>query len=136
MEDKNRNKIAKNTLFMYSRMLFLLFIGLFTVRVVLSNLGVEDYGIYNLIAGVVVLFQFIANSSSAATSRFLNYALGENDIEKAKTIYSCSFVIHIFIAILVFILSEIVGLWLINNYLVIPSNRLKTTNYIFHFLCY
>lgn len=133
MEDKNRNKIAKNTLFMYSRMLFLLFIGLFTVRVVLSNLGVEDYGIYNLIAGVVVLFQFIANSSSAATSRFLNYALGENDIEKAKTIYSCSFVIHIFIAILVFILSEIVGLWLINNYLVIPSNRLKTTNYIFHF---
>lgn len=133
MKNNKSKKIAKNTLFMYFRMLFLLFISLFTVRIVLKNLGVEDYGIYNLIAGVVVLFNFISNSSSASTSRYLNYALGEKNLTKAKSIYSCSFIIHFFIALLVVILLETIGLWLLNNYLVIPKERLTIANYVFQF---
>lgn len=130
--ENNSKRIAKNTLFMYFRMLFLLFISLFSVRVVLANLGVEDYGIYNLVASVVVLFNFILNSSSAATSRYLNYALGENDLNRANSIYNCSFIIHLIIVFIVVILLESVGLWLLNNYLVIPSNRMFAANCVFH----
>ncbi|MDY5122289.1 MAG: hypothetical protein SPE59_00625 [Treponema sp.] len=132
MEENRNKRIAKNTLFMYFRMLFLMFVSLFTVRIVLKNLGVEDYGIYNLIAGVVVLFNFIANSSSAATSRYLNFALGENDYEKANRVYSSSVVIHFVVAVLIVLLSETVGLWLVNHYLVIPQERIVATNYVFH----
>ena len=130
--ENNSKRIAKNTLFMYFRMLFLLFISLFTVRVVLANLGVEDYGIYNLVASVVVLFNFILNSSSAATSRYLNYALGENDLSRANSIYNCSFIIHFAIVFIVVILLDSVCLWLLNNYLVIPSNRMFAANCVFH----
>lgn len=134
MFEENRNKrLAKNTLFMYLRMLFLTFVSLFTVRINLKNLGVENYGIYNLIAGVVVLFNFIANSSSAATSRYLNFALGENDKEKANRVYTSSVIIHFAVALLILILSETVGLWMVNNYLVIPSDRLRAANFVFQF---
>ena len=132
MEENRNKRIAKNTLFMYFRMLFLMFVSLFTVRIVLKNLGVEDYGIYNLIAGVVVLFNFIVNSSSAATYRYLNFALGENDYEKANRVYSSSVVIHFVVAVLIVLLSETVGLWLVNHYLVIPQERIVATNYVFH----
>nr|MCR4899770.1 hypothetical protein [Treponema sp.] len=85
MEEINRNKrIAKNTAFMYIRMLVLMLISLYTVRVVLKYLGVEDYGIYNLIGGIVGLFAFISNSSGAATQRFLNFAMGKEDSTEVK----------------------------------------------------
>lgn len=134
MEDLTRSKkISINTLYMYCRMLFLTFISLFTVRIVMKNLGVEDYGIYNLIAGVVVLFNFIASSSSAATSRYLNYALGKNDKEKANRVYSSSVIIHITVGLIIFVLSETIGLWLLKYYLVIPSERIPTANLVFQF---
>lgn len=132
MIEQNRNKrIAKNTLFMYLRMTVLMLISLYTVRIVLKNLGIEDYGIYNLIGGIVVLFSFISNSSAAATQRFLNFALGENDSEKVKKIYSQSIILHIFISLIFFILSEVVGLWAVNYYLNIPESRIFAANWVF-----
>ena len=133
MSVNNNKRIAKNTVYLYIRMIFLMFISLFTVRVTLKNLGVEDYGIFNLIAGIVVLFNFIANSSSAATSRFLNFALGENDQIKARKVYSSSVVIHLLVGLIILILSETIGLYLVNNYLVIPEERLFAANVIFQF---
>ncbi len=134
MEDKNRNKrIAKNTAFMYIRMLVLMLISLYSVRIVLKYLGVEDYGIYNLIGGVVVLFSFISNSSGAATQRFLNFAMGKNDVSEVKHIYSASFIIHFIVSVIFLILSEPVGIWAVNNYLQIPSERIFAANWVLQF---
>ena len=97
--NENTKRIAKNTVFLYIRMFFLLLIGLYTVRVVLTVLGVEDYGIYNLVGSVVVLFSFINASSSASTQRYLNFALGENDTQKAQNVFNSSIVIHLIVAL-------------------------------------
>lgn len=134
MADITRNKtIAKNTAFMYVRMIVLMLISLYTVRIVLSNLGIEDYGIYNLIGGVVVLFAFISNSSGAATQRFLNFALGENNNQKTKNVYSASILIHVGVALIFLILSEVIGLWAVNCYLNIPQKRLVAANWVLQF---
>lgn len=134
MNNNNRNKkIAKNTIFLYIRMLFVMLISLFTVRVNLKNLGVENYGIYNTIGGIVVLFSFITNSCSAATSRYLNFALGEKNKEKARDVFSVSVIIHLFVSFIILLLSETIGLWLVNNYLVIPQEKLKVANIIYQF---
>lgn len=134
MEELNRNKrIAKNTLFLYLRMVFVMFVSIYTVRINLKNLGVDNYGIYNIIAGVIVLFSFITNFLSAATSRYLNFALGENDEEKARDVFSVSLLLHFFICIIVLFFAETVGLWLVNHYLVIPEERLKAANIVYQF---
>lgn len=132
MTEINRNKrIAKNTGFMYIRMIFLMLISLYTVRIVLKYLGIEDYGIYNLIGGVVVLFAFIGNSSGAATQRFLNFALGTDDKSKVTEVFSVSIIIHICVAIVFLIISEIVGIWCVNFYLKIPESRKFAANCVF-----
>lgn len=137
MSDENNSvkskRIAKNTLYLYIRMILVMLVSLYTVRVVLRNLGVEDYGIYNLIGGVVVLFSFITSSSAVSVQRFLNIALGKNDLEEAKNIYSASVIIHIVVSIILLVLSETMGLWFVNKYLVIPENRLYTANWVYQF---
>ncbi len=131
--NENTKRIAKNTVFLYLRMFFLLLIGLYTVRVVLSVLGVEDYGIYNLVGSIVVLFSFINASSSASTQRYLNYALGENNTQKAQNVFNSSIVIHLFVALIILILSETVGLLLLNYYLVISEERMEAANWVYQF---
>ncbi len=131
--NENTKRIAKNTVFLYIRMFFLLLIGLYTVRVVLSVLGVEDYGIYNLVGSIVVLFSFINASSSASTQRYLNFALGENDNLKAQNVFNSSIVIHLVVALIILILSETVGLLLLNYYLVIPEERMVAANWVYQF---
>ena len=103
MRDTNSHRIAKNTFFLYLRMFFLMVISLYTVRVVLGTLGAEDYGIYNLIGSVVILFSFINAASSGSTQRYLNFALGENDLKKAKNVFSSSVIIHVFVSFLIFV---------------------------------
>ena len=129
---KNK-RIAKNTLYLYLRMILVMLVSLYTVRVILVNLGVEDYGIYNLIGGVVVLFSFITNSSGAAVQRYLNFSLGEDNIEQAKDIYSASVVIHLIVSLLIIFLSETIGLWFVNFYLVIPPERIFAANWVYQF---
>ena len=100
----NNKRIAKNTLFLYMRMLLIMAVSLYTSRVVLEALGVEDYGIYNVVGGIVVLFTFINGAMVTSTQRFLNFELGKNDIIQAQKIFSASLNIQILIALFVLLL--------------------------------
>ena len=128
----NNKRIAKNTLMLYIRMMFSMLVSLYTSRVVLNTLGVEDYGIYNVVGGVVAMMGILNNSMSGATSRFLTYALGKGDAEDIKITFSSALTIHIVIALLVFVTAETLGLWFLNNKLVLPESRMYAANVVFH----
>ena len=119
----NTARIAKNTLMLYFRQILSMLVSLYTVRVVLETLGVEDYGIYNVVAGVVVLFSFLNQAMANSTQRFLNFAMGQNDIEQARNVFNVGFYIAILTAVLVVILAETVGIWLFFTWLNIPAER-------------
>ena len=108
-------------------------VSLYTVRVVLETLGAEDYGIYNVVGGVVVLFTFLNSAMTSATQRFLNFAVGQNDMEQVRNVYSISFIIHILIALLVVILAETIGLWFFFNWLNIPGERQDAAFFVYQF---
>ena len=109
---KDNNKvIIKNTIVLYVRMLFLMLISLYTSRILLDSLGVIDYGIYNVVGGIVLWFSFINSSMTNATQRFLTYSLGCECLDKMKKVFCVSMSIHIAIALGVFILAETIGLW-------------------------
>lgn len=132
LSDSN-HRIAKNTGMLYVRMLFTMAISLYTSRVVLNALGVEDFGIYNVVGGIVVIFGFLSSAMASSTQRFLTVALGKSDLDQVKRIFSMSITIHVFIAVFVLILSESVGLWFVNNQLNIPETRLPAANWVFQF---
>lgn len=129
----NNKRIAKNTLLLYVRMLFLMLVSLYTSRVILNSLGVEDYGIYNVVGGVVTMFSVLSGSLSAAISRFLTFEIGTGNIVKLKRVFSSSVTIQIGLAIIILILAETVGLWFLNNKMVIPDTRLSAANWCFQF---
>lgn len=106
-------------------------VSLYTSRVILNTLGVEDYGIYNVVGGVVALFGFITSSMSSATSRFLTYDLGLNNIDELKKTFSAAITVHLLIAILILLLSETLGLWFLENKLVIDSTRMSATRVVY-----
>lgn len=103
------------------------------VRVVLKSLGAEDYGIYNVVGGVVTLMVFFNSALGASTSRFLTYELGRNDVEKLKKTFSAALILHIFVAFVVFIFAETIGLWFFYNKLVIPEDRFVAAFWIYQF---
>lgn len=119
----NNKRIAKNTLFLYMRMLFLLFISLFTSRIVLAQLGVEDFGLYNVVGSLILIFTFIQGSLSSATSRFLAFEIGNGDKKRVNNTFCMTINIHILFALFIFIASETIGLWYFFYKMVIPSNR-------------
>ncbi len=129
---ENSKRIAKNTLFLYVRMLLIMVVTLYTSRVVLNVLGVEDFGIYNVVGGLVSMFAFFSSSLSNATQRFLNFELGKGNLEKVQNVFNLSVLIYLIISSVVFIFAEVVGLWLIYNKLVIPPERLEAALWIFH----
>lgn len=131
--ESNSKRIMKNTLMLYFRQIVILFVSLYTVRVVLGALGEEDYGIYNIVGGVVVLFTFINNAMAQATQRFLNYSLGLKDDNDVSAVFSSSLVIHISIAVLFLLLAESVGLWFVNSHLNIPEARMQATRIVYQF---
>ena len=126
-------RIAKNTLLLYVRMLFLMLVSLYTSRVILNALGVEDYGIYNVVGGVVTMFSMLSGSLSAAISRFITFELGTGDAEKLKKVFSSSVTIQTGIALIIVILAETVGLWFLNEKMVIPENRMSAANWCYQF---
>lgn len=126
----SNRRIAKNTLLLYFRSLFLILISLYTSRVILQSLGVSDYGIYNVVGGVVTMFTMISSSMSSASQRFITYALGEGDFERLKKIFSTSMTLHIIIGALVFLLIEIFGVWFLYAKLNIPDNRLDVAFWV------
>ena len=117
------SRIAKNTIALYFRQILIMLVSLYTVRVVLNTLGAENYGIYNVVAGVVVLFSFVNNAMATSVQRFLNFYLGKNDTEKTRNVYSASLVIHGIICLIFTVLAETVGLWFVNAKLNIPTGR-------------
>lgn len=132
MNNKANNSIAKNTIVLYIRMVLTMIISLYTSRVILKILGVEDYGIYQSVGGIVGFLTFINGALSTGTSRFLTYELGTGNFEKLKKVFSTTLIIHIIIAIIVAILAETIGLWFLYNKLVIPSERFDAAVYAFH----
>lgn len=129
----NNKRIAKNTLVLYVRMLFLMAISLYTSRVILEALGVEDFGVYNVVGGFVALFAVLSQSLSSAASRFLTYEMGKGDMLQLKKVFSTTLLIHIVLAILIVILAEVVGVWFVNYKMVISPDRLHAANWVFHF---
>ena len=124
--------IAKNTMFLYFRMLLTMAIGLFTSRIVLQVLGIDNYGIYTLVGGVVVLFTFINNSLLSGTQRFLSYELGKKD-SKIKEVFSSCFRLHLILSLIFLIAAETIGLWFVNTQLIIPEDRLYAANWVYQF---
>ena len=129
----NNKRIAKNTLLLYFRMLFMMAVSLYTSRVVLNALGVEDFGIYNVVGGVVAMFSMLSGSLSAAITRFITYELGTGNKENLKKIFSSSVTIQIGLAVLIIVLAEAVGVWFLNVKMNIPDARMAAANWVFQF---
>lgn len=119
----NNKRIAKNTLVLYLRMLITLGVGLYTSRVVLNTLGVEDYGVYNIVGGVVAMFGFLNSTMSGASQRFLSTALGEGSRKQLSIVFCSSIQIQAVISIIIFVLCETIGVWFLYNKLNIPVGR-------------
>lgn len=129
----NNKRIAKNTLVLYVRMLFMMAVSLYTSRVVLAALGVDDFGIYNVVGGVVAMFSMISGSLSSAISRFLTFELGKGDKDKLATVFSSSVTIQIAIFAIILVCAETIGVWFLNNKMVIPESRMVAANWVFQF---
>lgn len=129
----NTKRIAKNTMLLYIRMLFMMLITLYTSRVVLNALGVEDYGIYNLVGGVVSIFSAVSTTLNVAINRFITYELGAGDKEKLKKVFSTSINIQLLVIVLFILIAETLGLWYLNHKMVIPPERLTASNWCFQF---
>ena len=127
---QNNKRIAKNTLLLYVRMLFMMAISLYTSRVVLNTLGLEDYGIYNVVGGVVAMFGFINGSMSSATQRYITFALGKGNFENLQKIFSTTLQIHLLIAALIVILGETIGLWFMYEKMQIPADRMDAAFWV------
>lgn len=127
----SKKRIAKNTLFLYCRMLLLMLISLYTSRVTLQALGIEDFGIYNAVGGVIAMFSILSSSLSAAISRFITYELGKGDEDKLKTIFSSALTIQIALSFLIIVFAETVGLWFLNEKMNIPLERMDAANWVF-----
>lgn len=119
----NNKRIARNSLLLYGRMIIVMAIGLFTSRLVLKALGVEDYGIYNLVGGLVVFFTIINAAMLSATQRFLNYGIGAENQERLRIIFKTACIIHILLAFIILLLAETLGIWLLTHKLLIPPEK-------------
>lgn len=128
---QNNKRIAKNTLLLYFRMLLTMAVSLYTSRVVLSTLGVEDYGIYNVVGGVVAMFSVISGSLSAAISRFITYELGKDDKKALGNIFSSAVTIQFVLGVIILILAEVIGIWFLNAKMNIQEGRLYAANWVF-----
>ena len=129
----NNKRIAKNSIFMAIRMVFVLGITLYTTRVILNILGVEDYGVYNVVCGFVSMFAFFNISMSNGIQRFFNFELGKNGVDGANKVYNTALLIQFILAIIIIILTESLGLWYLHNKMVIPDGRMFAAEWIFQF---
>ncbi len=128
------NKVVINTGFLYGKMLITILISLYSTRLVLSALGATDYGVFNLVGGVVAMLSFLNGAMATATQRYMSFSLGEGDKEKLKSIFSSSVVLHLFIGIIIVILLEFAGLFLFHGILKIPVDRINTAKIVFQFM--
>lgn len=128
----NNRRIAKNTLLLYFRMILLMLVSLYTSRVVLDKLGTENYGIYNVVGGFVAMFAMISGAMVGATQRFLSFELGKKE-GNVNNVFCTVVTIHIFLAIVIFIIGESLGVWIVNEYLNFSEDRYGAANWVFQF---
>ena len=126
-------RVLKNTLFLYVRMLVILFVSLYTTRVLLRQLGAVDYGLYNVVGGVVAMASFIVGAMSNASTRFFAFALGQDDPRVAKRVFQSTVTIYIGFVILIIVLAETVGLWFVSHKMTIPPERMTAAQWIYQF---
>lgn len=132
-EAANNKRIALNTLFLYFRMIFLILIQLYSVPIILRSLGVEDYGIYNVVGGIVTMFTFVGGAMASGSQRFLAFALGRNDEDELRRVFDSTQTIYIVFAAILLIISELVGVWFLNYKMQIPESRIVAANWVFQF---
>ena len=138
-QSSDNKRIAKNTIYLYFRMLLTMIVGLYTSRVILQILGIEDYGIYSAVGGVVGMLTFLNAALATGSSRFLTYELGRKDYERLRKMFSTLLSVHIILGFIIVFLCETIGLWLISNKLIIPENRFDAALWCFHlsvFTCF
>ena len=133
MTTSSNKRIAKNTLMLYFRMIIILGMRLYTSRIILNTLGVEDYGIYNVVGGIVIMLSFLNSAMTTGTTRFLSFELGRGEFIKMARVFSMSLNIHAMIAVVIFILAETLGLWFLNTHLNIPAERMNAANWAYQF---
>lgn len=126
-------RIAKNTILLYIRMILLMCISLYTSRVILSTLGIEDYGLYNVVGGIVTMFTFLSSAMGNSSQRFITYALGKGYADELKRVFNTTCLVHWIIAIIILILSETVGLWFLYSKMVIPFERFSAALWVYQF---
>ena len=127
----SNKRIAKNTILLYVRMFFVMCIQLYTSRVVLQALGVEDYGIYNVVGGIVTMFAFLNAAMNSSTQRYITFYLGKGDKSELQEVFSNCMFIHAMLAVVIIVLSETVGLWFLYNKMVIPAERMDAAFWVF-----
>ncbi len=126
-------RIAKNTLFLYVRMFLIMGVTLYTSRVILSALGISDFGIYSIVGGIVAMFGFINGAMLSATQRYLSVDIGKGDLAQLNKTFNSTLSIHFFLAIVILLVGETLGLWYVNNKLEIPESRLYALNVVYQF---
>lgn len=129
----DNKRIAKNTIFLYFRMMVTMIISLYTSRVILQVLGVNDYGIYQSVGGIVGFLSFLNSALSSGSSRFITFGLGEGNTTKLKSVFNTTLTGHIILAIVIVVLAETIGGWFLHHKLIIPSERMEAAGWVFHF---
>ncbi|GGI71408.1 hypothetical protein GCM10007978_06670 [Shewanella hanedai] len=129
----SNKKIIKNTLSLYLRQIVIILITLYSVRVVLNELGVEDFGVYSVVVGFVTLLSFLPGSMASATQRFFSFAMGENDVLKLKQTFSVNLILYVVIALIAYTLLQTVGLWYVEVHLKIPDARFSAALDLYHY---
>lgn len=130
-QDSNNKRIAVNTIMLYIRMFIIMGVSLYTSRIVLLSLGVEDYGIYNVVAGFVSMFTFINSAMTSATQRYITFAIGRGELDRINKVFSTCMNIHALISIILLIVAETFGLWFLNTKMTIPIERIEAANVVF-----
>lgn len=136
MEENQSNsnqRIAKNTLILYFRMFITMLVGLYTSRIVLATLGVSDYGLYNVVGGLVSMFTFLNGSMAAGTQRFLTFELGRGIILEQKKVFNCSILVHLVLLLIIIILAETIGLWFLYHKMQIDPVRFNAAIWVYQF---
>lgn len=126
----SKRRIAKNTLLLYFRMIFTLFVSLYTCRIVLNSLGFSDYGLYNVVGGVVLMFSIISGSLTSAITRFLSFELGNGNKEQIKRVFATAQIVQLCTALVTMLLIELIGVWFLNHKLNVPPQRMEAANWV------
>ncbi|MCM1309957.1 MAG: lipopolysaccharide biosynthesis protein [Bacteroides sp.] len=129
----NNKRVARNTLYLYFRMIIVILVNLYVTRVVLEQLGVSDFGVYSAVGGLVTVFTFISNSMIGSTQRFLTFELGRNNLTRLNEVFCTAISIHLGLAIAIALLCETAGVWFLNSYMNIPPGQMTAANIVLQF---